>query len=77
MHCMVAYGHQLSNLTYPDFAVSPDGKQFVYNTPKRLYMRSVNEFDAKLLTGTEMNPLIHFFPPSVNRLVASPERTIS
>ncbi len=44
-------------------AVSPDGKQFVYSTPKGLYMHSLGEFDSKLIVGTETNPFGPFFSP--------------
>jgi serine/threonine-protein kinase len=47
----------------PTLAVSPDGKQFVYSTPKGLYVRSLDEFDAKLIIGTETNPVNPFFSP--------------
>jgi hypothetical protein len=30
----------IADLIYPALAVSPDGKQFVYSTPKGLYLRS-------------------------------------
>jgi serine/threonine protein kinase len=45
----------------PALAVSPDGKQFVYSTPEGLYLRSVNELNAKLIAGTEEYPLMPFF----------------
>jgi Tol biopolymer transport system component len=47
----------------PSLAVSPDGKQFVYCTPKGLYLRSMNELGASLLDGTEENPGQPFFSP--------------
>ena len=34
-------GQELSDLTYPNIAVSPDSKQFVHSTPQGLYLRSV------------------------------------
>ena len=48
-------GQQFSNLIMLALAVSPDGKQFVYSTPKGLYLRSVDELTAKLIAGTEGN----------------------
>ncbi|MFC1840729.1 adenylate/guanylate cyclase domain-containing protein [Thermodesulfobacteriota bacterium] len=42
-------------------AVSPDGKQCVYSTVGGLYLRSVDELNAKLISGTENNPLMPFF----------------
>ena len=44
-------------------AVSPDGSQFVYSTPEGLYLRSVDELDARLIPGTEGNPQSPFFSP--------------
>jgi serine/threonine protein kinase len=37
----------------PALAVSPDGRQFVYSTSGGLYLRSVDELNAKLIAGTE------------------------
>jgi serine/threonine protein kinase len=56
-------GQQLSDLYYYALAVSPDGKKFVYSTLKGLYMRSVNELTAKLISGTEENTQSPFFSP--------------
>jgi serine/threonine protein kinase/dipeptidyl aminopeptidase/acylaminoacyl peptidase len=56
-------GQQFSNLTYTTLAISPDGKQFVYSTPKGLYLRSVDELTAKLIPGTEENPQQPYFSP--------------
>ena len=44
-------------------AVSPDGKQLVYSTPKGLYMRSIDALTAKLIGGTEGNTQNPFFSP--------------
>ncbi|MBN1908002.1 MAG: serine/threonine-protein kinase, partial [Deltaproteobacteria bacterium] len=43
-------------------AISPDGKQFVYQTAEGLYLRSMNNIDAKLIHDTQgaQNP---FFSP--------------
>ncbi len=54
---------QLGNVAYPNLAVSPDGKQFVYVTAKGLYLRSIDEFDAKIIIGTETSPANPFFSP--------------
>ncbi len=54
---------QFSNLTFPVLAVSPDGKQLVYSTPKGLFLRSRDELNAKLIPGTEGNPQQPFFSP--------------
>ena len=34
-------------------AVSPNGEHFVYNGTDGLYIRSIDEFDARLIPGTE------------------------
>jgi serine/threonine-protein kinase len=47
----------------PALAVSRDGRQFVYSTPEGLYLRSVDELNAKLIAGTEGNPLMPLFSP--------------
>ncbi len=44
-------------------AISPDGRQFVYSTSGGLYLRSMDELDARLITGTEGNPSRPFFSP--------------
>jgi serine/threonine protein kinase/Tol biopolymer transport system component len=54
---------QLSNVTYPNLAVSPDGKQIVYGTSKGLYLHSVDELTARLISGTEGDVRRPFFSP--------------
>ena len=55
---------QFSNFgIYAPFAVSPDGKQFVYSTPKGLYMRSIDALTAKPIFGSEGNIQNPFFSP--------------
>jgi eukaryotic-like serine/threonine-protein kinase len=56
-------GQQLNNVEYPTLAVSPDGRQFVYVTAKGLYLRSMDEFDAKPINGTDESPAYPFFSP--------------
>jgi Tol biopolymer transport system component len=56
-------GQQFSNLMFPVLAVSPDGKQFVYSTSKGLLLRSVDELNAKLISGTEADTQQPFFSP--------------
>jgi serine/threonine protein kinase/Tol biopolymer transport system component len=52
---------QFGSFTNPLLAVSPDGRQFVYCTPRGIYLRSMDELDAKLIRGTEENPRQPFF----------------
>lgn len=54
---------QFGNLTECAFAVSPDGRQFVYSTTEGLYHRSMDELDAKIIPGTGENPQKPFFSP--------------
>jgi len=56
-------GQQFYNTSYPQLAVSPDGRQFVHVTAKGLYLRSLDEFGAKPIIGTETNPVNPFFSP--------------
>ncbi|MBN1833212.1 MAG: serine/threonine protein kinase [Deltaproteobacteria bacterium] len=43
-------GQEFNALLLPQLAVSPDGKQFVYSTPKGLYLRCVDELNARLIS---------------------------
>jgi serine/threonine-protein kinase len=54
---------QQSNPGAPNLAVSPDGRQFAYSTNKGLYLRSIDELDARLIPGTDENPVVPFFSP--------------
>ena len=56
-------GQQFGNVGGQALAVSPDGRQFIYVTTKGLCSRSLNEFDAKLIPGTDTNPSNPFFSP--------------
>jgi Tol biopolymer transport system component len=44
-------------------AISPDGRRFVYNTNKGLYLRAVESFDAHVIPGTPGNILSAAFSP--------------
>jgi Tol biopolymer transport system component len=54
---------QVSKAPLSVLAVSADGNQFVYCTPKGIYVRSLNESSAKLIPGTEGDPEQPFFSP--------------
>ena len=47
----------------PVFALSPDGRRFVYNTAKGLYLRTMGELEARLISGTEEDLNGPFFSP--------------
>ncbi len=47
----------------PLLAISPDGRRFVYSTLSGLYLRSMDDFEAKRIAGTETNPYCPFFSP--------------
>jgi Tol biopolymer transport system component len=51
-YCELPENKQFYSPTEPALAVSPDGRQFVYSTSEGLYLRSLGEMDAKLITGT-------------------------
>jgi Tol biopolymer transport system component len=61
--CELPGSQQFSNIRFPVLAVSPDGKQIVYSTPKGLYLRSVDKLTAKLIAGTEGDTQQPFFSP--------------
>jgi serine/threonine protein kinase/Tol biopolymer transport system component len=44
---------QFSNLYNQALAVSTDGRQFVYTTSSGLFLRSMDQLDARLIPGTE------------------------
>ena len=46
--------HQLRSRSRQLLAVSPDGRRFVYNAYDGLYLRSMDELEARLLPGTEL-----------------------
>jgi serine/threonine protein kinase len=51
-------------LEYPQFSmltVSPDGRQFVYNSGKGLYLHSVNTKETRLLVDAGEGPMAPFF----------------
>ena len=54
---------QFNDLRVNVLAVSPDGKQFVYSTTKGLYLRSLGEYIATPIMGTEARPINPFFSP--------------
>jgi len=49
------------NTERPVLAVSPDGRHFVYNTRQGLFLRSLDQLEARLIPGTEENLFTPFF----------------
>ena len=45
----------------PVLALSPDGRAFVYNTPEGLFLRAMDEKEARLIAGTEADLATPFF----------------
>ncbi len=56
-------GQQFRNTARPVVAVSPDGQQFVYNATGGLYLRSMDELEARIIPGTEEALTNPFFSP--------------
>jgi serine/threonine protein kinase len=54
---------QFSNPFENNIAVSPDGRQFEYATNNGLYLRSMDELEARLISGTAENPQKPFYSP--------------
>ena len=61
--------HQLRATFRAVLAVSPDGRQFVYNTTQGLYLRSMDALEARLLPGTEESLSYPVFSPDGQALV--------
>ena len=51
------------NMARTVLAFSPDGRRFVYNTTDGLYLRSMDELEARRIPGTEENLQSPFFSP--------------
>ena len=56
-------GQFFRNIGRPIFELSPDGRSFVYNTRDGLYLRRMDELEARLLAGTEASLHTPFFSP--------------
>ena len=54
---------QLRSTSRAVLAVSPDGRRFVYNTSEGLFLRTMDAFEARVLSGTEDNLGLPFFSP--------------
>ena len=56
-------GQQFRNTARLVIAFSPDGRHFVYNATGGLYLRSMDELEARLILGTEGGLTNPFFSP--------------
>ena len=56
-------GRQFRNLSWPVVAVSPDGRHIVYNATGGLYLRAIDQLEARLIPGTEAGLTNPFFSP--------------
>jgi serine/threonine protein kinase len=56
-------GQQFTSVIVSLFSISPDGKQFAYSTTKGIYLRSVDEFAAKIIPGSDENTTEPLFSP--------------
>ena len=56
-------GQVFSNASRPLVAVSPDASQIVYGANEQLYLRNLDEMEARPIQGTDENPFNPFFSP--------------
>lgn len=56
-------GLQFQNMGQSVIALSPDGRRFVYNTTDGLYVRSMDELEARRIPGTAETLTSPFFSP--------------
>ena len=54
---------QQTGLFAPDLALAPDGARLAYVTRSRLYVRALNEIDARAITDAAQAPREPFFSP--------------
>jgi Tol biopolymer transport system component len=59
----VPQSQNFRNVARPVLAFSPDGRRFVYNITDGLYVRSMDELDARRIPGTEESVTGPFFSP--------------
>ena len=57
------FARRMTGQITPGLAISPDGSKFVYTTSEGLYLRSMEELNARLLNGAEGAPRLPFFSP--------------
>jgi serine/threonine-protein kinase len=57
-------------------AMSRDGRHFVYNTTRGLYLRSLDTLESRLIPGTEANVLAPFFSPDGESIAYFQDRSL-
>lgn len=60
---IIPAGRRLRGIARLAFALSPDGRHFVYNTTDGLYLRRMNELEARPIAGTAEDLSTPFFSP--------------
>ncbi len=56
-------GQTFTRIAYPVVAVSPDGTKIAYVANRQLYLRSLDQMDARPIQGTDEDPSTPFFSP--------------
>ena len=59
----LAEGQEFSGADTSLLSISPDGSKFVYSTRKGLYLRSLDQLDARPISGTDGNSRQPLFSP--------------
>ncbi|MBN2319079.1 MAG: serine/threonine-protein kinase [Acidobacteria bacterium] len=52
-----------ANRVVSEIAVSPDGRQFAYNTTGGMYLRTLDELNARFIPGSDANSFPYSFSP--------------
>ena len=53
----------ITSLILPVLDVSSDGTLLVFSTPKGIYLRSIDQLEARFIAGTDEDPITPFFSP--------------
>jgi eukaryotic-like serine/threonine-protein kinase len=69
LYCELPPGQQFSNIGQPCIAVSHDGRKLAYTTNKGIYLRKLDEQEARLIPGTAdeapMQPFFSYYDTQV------------
>ena len=69
-------GTDFRNTGRPVLAISPNGEHFVYNAAGGLYLRSIDELEARLIPGTEGSLIDPVFSPDGQELAYNQSRQL-